>query len=64
MLNQVNAMSKDLLKIYDSAGDLRDYFTGLKYEAELKEYCNAIRKKLYEIQMIKGDFIQTIKKIV
>lgn len=63
MLNLVNAMSKEILKIYDNAGDLRDYFTGVKNETVLKEYCNTIRKKLYEIQMIKGDLIQTIKKI-
>lgn len=54
---QLEDLYQHLEIAYDMAGGLRDSFTGIgKDETQLKEFCNNIRGKIYELRTEKGNF--------
>ena len=50
---------------YDMAEGLRDRFSGLSPDlaGPLKEFCNQVRGKLYEIRELRGAFRRNINQI-
>jgi len=61
-LKRIDKMYKHLLEAYEIAGGLRDTFTGVETnEGKLKEYCNTIRGKIYELREFKDEFKGTIR---
>ncbi|GEM_PF-5689356 len=57
-----------LMEAYEIAGGLRDSFSGInadggENEGQLKEHCNIIRKKIYELRELRGKFKVEINKI-
>lgn len=66
MIIQVQDMYAHLDQVYDTAGLLRDEFTdidSITQQAYLKEHCNIIRQKIYELRELRGKFITAIKHI-
>lgn len=58
ILKQVDSLYDSLQSAYEEAGSLRDQFTGIggKREQLLKEHCNTIRGKIYELRLFRGGF--------
>lgn len=66
ILNDIQSMYEALEKAYDMAGGLRDSFTGVNPEGneyQLKQHCNIIRGKIYELRELKGHFVNEVKAI-
>ena len=64
IIESTDEMYEHLIKAYEIAGGLRDTFTGVATnEGELKEYCNTIRGKIYELRELRGQFKTTIKTL-
>lgn len=64
ILEYTDKMYEHLLEAYQIAGDLRDIFSGVEInEGKLKNYCNIIRGKIYELRESKSQFKETIKTL-
>lgn len=68
IFEQTDKLYENLLAAYDIAGELRDSFSGLNEkggnnEYQLKEHCNIIRTKIYELRELRGKFKEEINKI-
>jgi hypothetical protein len=67
ILEQTDKMYSLLMEAYEIAGGLRDSFSGISgsdsTEGALKNHCNSIRGKIYEIREMKGSFIQIINTL-
>jgi len=62
IIEEIDKMYENLINAYEIAGGLRDTFTGIgTNEGKLKEYCNLIRGKIYDINQFKYQFKSTIK---
>ena len=62
--NEVEKLYENLQTAYEHAGSLRDTFTCCgKNEGQLKEHCNIIRGKIYEMRELRGKFKLLIKEI-
>ena len=64
ILEHTDKLYEHLMEAYEIAGDLRDTFSGVETnEGKLKEYCNTIRGKIYELRELRGQFKTTIKTL-
>ena len=61
ILEDKDKLYEHLMAAYELAGGLRDSFSGVDHSGELKEFCNTIRGKIYDLRELKGPFTQTIK---
>jgi len=62
--NEVEKLYENLQTAYEEAGNLRDTFTCCgKNEGQLKEHCNIIRGKIYELRQLRGNFQFLIRNI-
>jgi hypothetical protein len=53
-----------LMKAYDIAGGLRDVFSEAEInQGKLKEHCNIIRGKIYELRELRGKFKELINQL-
>ncbi len=64
ILEQTDKLYEHLMEAYEIAGGLRDTFSGVEInEGPLKDYCNSIRGKIYEIRELRGGFKQLINTL-
>lgn len=53
-----------LMEAYELAGSLRDSFSSVEgNQGALKEHCNTIRGKIYELRELRGKFQSLINSI-
>ncbi len=64
ILEHTDKLYDHLMEAYEIAGGLRDTFSGVETnEGKLKDYCNNIRGKIYELRELRGEFKSTIKTL-
>jgi hypothetical protein len=64
IIASTETLYSNLMEAYEIAGTLRDVFSGIgNNEFQLKEFCNEIRQKIYELRKNEGKFFIEINKI-
>lgn len=64
ILKSIELMYEQLESAYDLAGGIRDTFSHVEqHQGILKEYCNDVRRKIYELREVKGMFNALVKTL-